>query len=122
MSPGKIHRFKRQLLREAVAENLDTIRGLPPRAVRPLRRGAKIWLRRAPLLLVPLALVGATYFANGGAPLPPPRPKIWSAAVMPPLSETQSGGTAAALQITPLVPMSTSVFPLSVRRVVIDAG
>src|SRR4051812_47817344 len=121
MSPGKIHRVKRQLLREAVAENLDTIRGLPPRAVRPLRRGAKVWLRRAPLLLVPLALVGATYFANGGAPLPPPpRPKIWSAAAMPPLSETQSGGTAAALQITPLVPMSTSVFPLSVRRVVID--
>jgi N-acetylmuramoyl-L-alanine amidase len=31
MRAGKIDRVKRQLLREAVAENLDTMRGLPPR-------------------------------------------------------------------------------------------
>src|SRR6185436_14551280 len=40
----------------------------------------------------------------------------------PPLSRALSGGMAAALQNDPLVAMSTSVFPLSVRRVVIDAG
>ena len=118
MRRGKIDRVKRQLLREAVAENLDTMRGLPPRAVRPLRRGARVWLQRAPLLLVPLALIGATYFSHGNAPQ-----KVWSAAAVPPLPvATPSGGAAAALQNDPLVPMSASAFPLSVHRVVIDAG
>jgi N-acetylmuramoyl-L-alanine amidase len=106
------------VLREAVAENVDTIRGLPPRGVRPLRRALRVWLHRAPLLIIPLALVGSTYFSRGKA-----TPKAWSAAAMPPLSSPpKSGGTAAALQNDPLVAMSTSVFPLSVRRVVIDAG
>src|SRR5688500_20394729 len=63
MRPGKIERVKRQLLSEAVTDNLDTIRGLPPRSLRPARRIAGAWLRRAPLLLVPLALVGSTYLA-----------------------------------------------------------
>ena len=115
----KIHRIKRQVLREAVTENVDTIRGLPPRGARPLRRIARIWLHRAPLLLIPLTLVGSTYLTHGTATAP----KVLSAAAMPPLpSPPRSGGTAAALQNDPLVPMSTSVFPLSVHRVVIDAG
>lgn len=116
---GKIHRIKRQVLREAVAENVDTIRGLPPRGVRPLRRALRVWLHRAPLLLIPLALVGSTYLTNSA----PPPAKVSSAAAMPLLpSIPKSGGTAAALHNDPLVAMSTSVFPLSVRRVVIDAG
>ena len=117
MRAGKIHRVKRQLLRQAVAENLDTIRGLPPRAVRPLRRGARVWLHRAPLLLVSLALVGSTFLTHGGAPAAPPpmpRPK--------PVILTQRPMLQAAVTPDPLVPMSTSVFPLSVHRVVIDAG
>ncbi len=117
MRAGKIHRVKRQLLRQAVAENLDTIRGLPPRAVRPLRRGARVWLQRAPLLIVSLALVGSTFLTHGGAPAAPPpmpRPK--------PVILTQRPMLQAAVTPDPLVPMSTSVFPLSVHRVVIDAG
>jgi N-acetylmuramoyl-L-alanine amidase len=116
MRAGKIHRVKRQLLRQAVAENLDTIRGLPPRAVRPLRRGALLWLQRAPLLLVSLALVGSTFLTHGGAPAaPPPMPR-------PKPILTQRPVLQAAIASDPLVPMSTSVFPLSVHRVVIDAG
>src|SRR5437763_7987545 len=117
MRAGKIHRVKRQLLRQAVAENLDTIRGLPPRAVRPLRRGARVWLQRAPLLIVSLALVGSTFLTHGGAPAAPPpmpRPK--------PVILTQRPMLQAAVTPDSLVPMSTSVFPLSVHRVVIDAG
>jgi len=64
MRTGKVDRVKRQLLTEAVADNLDTIRGLPPRSLRPVRRHANVWLRRAPLLLVPAVLVGSTYFAG----------------------------------------------------------
>jgi N-acetylmuramoyl-L-alanine amidase len=118
MREGKLHRVKRQLLREAVAENVDTMRGLPPRGVRPLRRTMRIWLRRAPLLIVPLVLIGATYLSQSA----PPPPKVWSAAAVPPLSIAKSGGTAIALHNDPLVPVSASAFPLSVHRVVIDAG
>src|SRR5947207_1175327 len=117
MRAGKVHRVKRQVLRQAVAENIDTIRGLPPRAVRPLRRGALVWLHRAPLLLVSLALVGSTFLTHGGAPAAPPpmpRPK--------PVILTQRPVLQAAVTSDPLVAMSTSVFPLSVHRVVIDAG
>jgi N-acetylmuramoyl-L-alanine amidase len=116
MRAGKIDRVKRQLLREAVAENLDTMRGLPPRGTRPMHRLARIWLHRAPLLLMLIALGGSTYLTQGD---PPP---ISSAAIVPPLLKAQSGGTPAALHTDPLVAMSTSVFPLSVHRVVIDAG
>src|SRR6266550_2733383 len=64
MRGGQINRVKRQLLSEAVADNLDTIRGLPPRSRHPTRRSMRVWLRRAPLLLVPAALLGSTYFAG----------------------------------------------------------
>jgi N-acetylmuramoyl-L-alanine amidase len=122
MSPGKIERVKRQLLREAVAENLDTMRGLPPRAVRPLRRGARVWLHRAPLLIVPLALIGATFLSHDSTRLLPPRviPSIARNPLPPVLQGDFS--PASRLEMTPLVPMSASAFPLSVHRVVIDAG
>src|SRR5687767_8652410 len=64
---GNIERVKRRMLKEAVAENLDVIRGMPPRALRPSVRFSRLWLRRAPFLLVPLTLLGSTYLiANGG--------------------------------------------------------
>jgi N-acetylmuramoyl-L-alanine amidase len=119
MRPGKIDRVKRQLLSEAVTENLDTIRGLPPRSLRPARRNAGAWLRRAPLLLVPLALVGSTYIAGSRT-----------------LAVSESRGLAVSRsQLVPLTPrpiypetpqplvsVSASAFPLSVRRVILDAG
>ena len=122
---GKIHRIKRQVLREAVAENVDTIRGLPPRAVRPLRRTARLWLHRAPLLLIPLALVGSTYLTHS-APAPPlmPRviPTLSAAKGRNPLPLVVLAGDLSPTSRLDMTPMSTSVFPLSVRRVVIDAG
>jgi len=111
---GKIHRIKRQVLREAVAENVDTIRGLPPRAARPLYRIGRIWLQRAPLLLIPLALAGSTYLtrSESSPAATPPRPLVLAPKPV----------MAAAMAPDPLVPMNASVFPLSVHRVVIDAG
>src|SRR5437016_14056970 len=67
MRLGKVDRVKRQLLTEAVADHLDTIRGLPRRSLRPARRAARAWLRRAPLLLVPLALLGSSYLTGSRA-------------------------------------------------------
>ncbi|HEV2721669.1 MAG TPA: N-acetylmuramoyl-L-alanine amidase [Thermoanaerobaculia bacterium] len=114
---GKIHRIKSRVLREAVAENVDTIRGLPPRAARRLNRAARVWLHRAPLLIVPLALIGATYLTRGSAPAPPP--PVIPSAVRNPVPVAAADVASTRLDMTPI---SASVFPLSVHRVVIDAG
>ncbi len=119
MRADKIERVKRRLLREAVADNLDTIRGLPPHGLRRTQRWSRAWLRRAPLVLVPLTLAGSSYL-NHPAPVAqsqgsigrqvqaslfPTRPSL------PPLPPAEPMGT-----------VSSSAFPLSVRRVVLDAG
>ena len=61
-------RVKRQLLREAVADNLDTIRGLPPRSLRTSRRLGHLFLRRAPLVIIPLMLASFAFLSNTGVP------------------------------------------------------
>src|SRR5260221_12654537 len=87
MRRGKIKRVKRQLVREVVADNLATIRGLPPR---PLRRRRRLghWLGRFPLVLVPLTLAGSTYYVSTTTAdtAPPPRMRLASLAPLPPAS------------------------------------
>lgn len=117
MRGGNIDRVKRELLRAAVAENVDTIRGLPPRSLRSIRRAGRAWLRRLPLvLLVPLTLFGSTYLdrSRGG----PPR-TVKASAV--PLS-TPSAPQNLDPPVDTIEPISAAAFPLSVKRVVIDAG
>jgi N-acetylmuramoyl-L-alanine amidase len=118
MRPGKVDRVKRQLLTEAVADNLDTIRGLPPRSLRPAHRTARVWLRRAPLLLVPVALLGSSYLAGSrGIEVSGSRGmEIQRASLAPSLAPKPRDLDTSQ----PLV--SASAFPLSVRRVVLDAG
>ena len=117
MRAATIQRVKRRVLREAVAENLDVMRGAPPRAVRPGNRIARIWLKRVPLLLVPLALGGA-YLARGTsggqAMLPVQRgaPASAGQAGLPVLQETT----------TSIERVTSAAFPLAVKRVVLDAG
>jgi len=111
-------RVKRQLLREAVADNLDTIRGLPPRSLRTSRRTARLFLRRAPLVIIPLMLASFAFLSNTGitstrkpvVAVPPSAPRHIEASVAP------------MLMTDTLEPVSASAFPLSVRRVVLDAG
>jgi N-acetylmuramoyl-L-alanine amidase len=114
MKAARIERVKRRVLREAVAENLDVIRGAHPRAVRPASRLSRIWLRRAPYLLVPLTL--AAYLARGSggeAAAPVVRAFITTpAALRLPIAET----TTSVERVT------SAAFPLAVRRVVLDAG
>jgi N-acetylmuramoyl-L-alanine amidase len=106
MRAGTIDRVKRQLLHDAVADNFDTIRGLPPRSVRRVRRLGRIWLGRIPLLLVPITLIGSSYLING---------------------ET-SGGQAPKVAVLhrasldSIEPFNAAALPLTVRRVVLDAG
>lgn len=115
MRAGKIERVKRQMLKEAVAENLDTIRGGPPRVLRPVPRFGRLWLRRSALLLFPLTLAGSSYLVSN-SPATSAAPVVKRAAMIrtkpaPPehIPDSLERVTAAA-------------FPLAIQRVVLDAG
>lgn len=119
MSAGTTERLKRRVLREAVAENLDVIRGVPPRALRRQSRWTRLWLRRASMILLPLTLAGSSYMiANGGNAAMPPRPvaRLASASVQPSVAPLPDLGVTTPERV------AASAFPLSVRRVVLDAG
>jgi N-acetylmuramoyl-L-alanine amidase len=117
MRAAAIQRVKRRVLREAVAENLDVIRGAPPRAVRPGNRFMRIWLRRAPLLLIPLALGGA-YLARGTSGGQAILPVQRAAAV----ENGQAGLPVLHETTTSIERVTSAAFPLAVKRVVLDAG
>jgi N-acetylmuramoyl-L-alanine amidase len=115
MKVSSIDRVKRRVLQQAVAENVDIIRGLPPRAVRPGNRLLRVWMRRAPLLLlVPLTLAASTYLVRQPGPAAS-LPKVVRAAVVMPIA-------AAETTTAPLERVTAAAFPLAVRRVVLDAG
>lgn len=119
MRADKIERVKRRLLREAVADNLDTIRGLPPRGLRRPQRWGRAWLQRAPLVLVPLTLAGSSYLNH-------PASSAGSTGI--PSVHSEASMLSAHSPLLPLPPaepmgaVSSSAFPLSVHRVVLDAG
>jgi N-acetylmuramoyl-L-alanine amidase len=118
MRGGQINRVKRQLLRQAVADNLDTIRGLPPRSLRPSRRFTHLFLRRAPLVIIPLMLASFAFLSNTG--VPSTRKTV---TIAPPSAAHHVEASVAPMLMTDtLEPVSASAFPLSVRRVVLDAG
>jgi N-acetylmuramoyl-L-alanine amidase len=119
---GNIDRVKRRLLAAAVTENLDTMRGLPPRSLRPAHRVGRAWLRRVPLFLIPLTLAGSTWvtWSGGSQPAGPPRLSQMSAALNP--AALKAFAPPASVDVEKLVPVSAAAFPLSVRRVVLDAG
>ncbi|HEX8170884.1 MAG TPA: N-acetylmuramoyl-L-alanine amidase [Thermoanaerobaculia bacterium] len=120
MRAANIERVKRRMLQEAVAENLDVIRGLPPRALRRTRRWTRIWLRRAALLLVPATLIGATVLVRQA----PPAPRAMLGAAVPrmpqPVAARGTGGTEEPGNRFERV--TSAAFPLAVRRIVLDAG
>jgi N-acetylmuramoyl-L-alanine amidase len=120
-------RVRRRVLEQAVADNLDTMRGLPPRALRTSSRFAATLLRRAPMLLM-LTVAVMAYFATAR---PSPGPELALSAAKGPPSPASGRGRAiayTAAAVTPVVSaeplqrVAASAFPLSVRRVVLDAG
>ncbi|HEX7152321.1 MAG TPA: N-acetylmuramoyl-L-alanine amidase [Thermoanaerobaculia bacterium] len=122
MRAGNIDRVKRRLLAEAVADNLDTIRGLPPRALRKERRWGRVAVRAASFLLVPAGLAGATWLSlAGGEPSASPLPQAVAQVI--PVRGSILGSTPRPPAAPPSTERVTSAaFPLAVRRVVLDAG
>src|SRR5437764_14805740 len=116
MRAGTVDRVKRQLMRDAVSDNLATIRGLPPRNVRPLRRAGNVWMQRLPLLLIPVTLLGSSYLISE----PPVRSERRAR------SSARASVVPIAARSSPLAdsfePVTAAAFPLAVRRVILDAG
>ncbi|MEO8037023.1 MAG: N-acetylmuramoyl-L-alanine amidase, partial [Acidobacteriota bacterium] len=101
-----------------VADNIDTIRGALPRGVRRRERLIRIWMKRAPLVLVPLTLAGSTYFVSS-----PPSAHDGIAPAQIVIQQRRSASAKQpSLDQTSLRPIDASVFSLSVHRVVLDAG
>ncbi|MEA2600616.1 MAG: N-acetylmuramoyl-L-alanine amidase [Acidobacteriota bacterium] len=128
---ANVDRIKRQLLRDLVQQNVDLIEGRPSR-VRPrrdvLRLALRLALRVAALALLSVALFGSSRLLST---LAEPRPAV-AAARSPkrpaprPLPARQSGVAPAAIPLsgglTAPEPVDAAVFPLAVRKIVIDAG
>ena len=127
MRADTTHRLRRRVLQEAVTDNLDTMRGLPPRALRPRRKVLDFLLRRSWLLAVPLVLIGSTYLVSS-APHSAEPLSITRASMAPRGGQAPSPvgtGGAPVLHKAPELPLqrvAAAAFPLAVRRVVLDAG
>lgn len=120
MRPANLNNVKRRVLQQAVAENLETIRGLPPRGARPGNLRMRRWLRRAPFVLVPLTLAGSTYVMTSTpqALLGNQRIHASPAAVLAPRAPV----VRAAEAVPENERVTATAFSLAVRRVVLDAG
>jgi N-acetylmuramoyl-L-alanine amidase len=107
--PTSPERLKRHVLREAVRDNVDVLRGRPPRS---LRRGHHAWraaLHTALLAVVPgTALVVWSVVAGGGPDLPALSPGL-----------ALSPGRATFPAPRPLAPVTGA---LAVRKIVVDPG
>ncbi len=123
MRAERIERVRRRLLEDAVADNLDTIRGLPPRALRKRHHLFQRWLRWSPVLLIAFTLTGSTYFIQP-APLQP------SPGLRPSSAPAGRGRAEGVVRVEPTTPdqperpqrVAAAAFPLAVRRVVLDFG
>jgi N-acetylmuramoyl-L-alanine amidase len=113
MRAGQSDRVKRRALRQAVTENLDTIRGLPPRGVRPNVRLGRLWLRRISMVVVPLTLAGSTFLLS--------KPVVEPMFVVQRSVPRKTGGPVTQ-QLISYEKVDPAALPLSVHRVVIDAG
>ena len=127
MRAVNIQRVKRRVLQQAVAENVDVIRGLPPRGVRSMNRLCRLWMKRAPFLLVPLTMLGATWLVREGGgqailPVPATEASIVSGPATGLPLKRVSPDRSAELRNGPLERVTAAAFPLAVRRVVLDAG
>jgi N-acetylmuramoyl-L-alanine amidase len=114
----RLDRIKREMVREAVAENVATIAGLVPRTRRRTARSS--WLGWAVLAAVALSLVGTLKPTSAGRGKPQPEETVgFGLAVLP--DQTQAGqGTLPALDAPRAI--DPALFRLAVRRVVIDPG
>lgn len=109
-------RIKRRVLREAVADNVELIRGGGPwrrRGARRLRATSRLLL----LASVPLGLLAPSYLSAPGRAADPGEVEEAAVAVDERPADALDGATFPAPR-----PIDAKVFPLAVERVVLDPG
>ncbi len=121
MRAANIERVKRRMLQQSVAENLDVIRGMPPRALRAGPRIWRRWLRRAAFVLLPLALAGSSIIIANGNSAALNGSRMFAVPMLRAIKVQRAQRIAPDASGTP-ERMTSSAFPLAVRRVVLDAG
>jgi len=113
-------KLKARLLREAVEENVATMNGRLPKALRPSRRLAAKWGPRSATALFFVGALGAVRLAFGTG-------TVASAVEPAPRDPVVASRPAAVISSAPSSysrpqPVNVAALALAVRRVVIDAG
>jgi N-acetylmuramoyl-L-alanine amidase len=121
-----IDRLKRQLLRDLIQENVDLKEGRLPRGLR--KRRMPLVVRVLAVALLPLGLLGSARLfpsLTGPAPNPPTLsalPAASAPALRSALPAAQPAVEEAPAMMTAPTPVAAAVFPLPVRKIVIDPG
>ena len=130
---ARLDRVKRKVVRAAVRENLDLIHGVLPRSRRQRFKVVSMAARVLFLLGLPAALFASSYMLSNVAEQwlaatrasradPRSRPAaspFLASEVAPPVAAPELGPTLGRVPPEPLHP---EVFPLALRRVVLDPG
>lgn len=113
-----VGRLKRQMVRDAVRENLETIEGRAPAGLRREGRWARTAIRVAALVGVPLALFASINAFSGSGASSPEVVVVPQRTAAPPASEPglEAVSWPAPRSIDP------TLFHLDVKTVVLDAG
>jgi N-acetylmuramoyl-L-alanine amidase len=116
---AELERLKRRMVSDLVQENVALLQGRQPVWRRPARRALSL-TSLAAALLVSFGLLSSAQVLSSLSVDPPPRTVSALAAALPaaPVAPAVNTGALAAASI----PVDPSVFPLAVRKVVIDAG
>jgi len=113
VSAGTRDRLKQEILRGAVRENVDLLRGGPPRALRPARRRVRKSLRALLFLVVATGLFVSINAISSGRP----SPEVIVAKDAPGAGIARSPSTLPRPKR-----VDPTVFRLGVRTIVLDAG
>jgi N-acetylmuramoyl-L-alanine amidase len=113
----KVERLKRQMLRDAVRENLEAIEGRPPASLRKEGPWARRALRGAALVGIPLALFASINAFSGGG-VSAPEVVVVPQRTIAPAAEPALESVAWPAPKT----FDPTLFHLDVKTVVLDAG
>jgi N-acetylmuramoyl-L-alanine amidase len=123
---ASLSRIKRQIVRQAVDENLDTIRGVLPRTRNDRSRSGTTLLRAFFYVALPAAVFALSYglspMAEGtGAESRPAVSRAPARRADPVVAEARMPAETASTYASPR-PLDPTVMPLALRRVVLDPG
>lgn len=117
---ANVDRIKRQLLRDLVQQNVDLIHGRPTPYRKRRREGWRTAARVASLAFLSIALFGSSRLIST---LNVPRSAGASVAAGARTAAVPATSRAAVAPLTvPPEPVAAAVFPLAVRKVVLDPG